>query len=100
MLYRLADRTNVQTRVRVVDIAAVVLWMVAIALLIVGTAVRGEGYLGRWGLLVGMLALAVTIWAIATWMIEVIRLEYEITKLRQLPPASRRRMRDGNGGTE
>lgn len=92
MLYRLADRSNMQMRVRVIDLVVVTLWLTAIALLAIGTLMDLGGHIGRWGLLVGMMALATTMWAIATWMVEVIRLEYEITTLRRLP-----RKRAANG---
>ena len=75
-------------RVRVVDVIALAMWLGAIALLVFST-VQDSNHEGRWGLLVGMMALGVTLWSVATWIVEVMRLEFEISKLRQLHPSRR-----------
>jgi len=74
-------------RVRLVDALSLVLWLAALVLLIIGDVLHDPtgSDLGRWGIFVAMLALATTVWAIATWVVEVIRLEFEITTLRRLP---------------
>ena len=82
-----------QMRVRIVDMVAVVLWVAALGILTVATILEEGGNLARWALMAGMLATTATFWAIATWMVEVIRLEYEITTLRKIP---RRRAVNGD----
>jgi hypothetical protein len=89
-LDRLADRTTAASvRVRLIDVASVLMWLTAIALMIVSTVDESASVIGRWGLLVGMMALAGTLWSVATWIVEVMRLEFEITKLRQIHPSRR-----------
>jgi hypothetical protein len=84
-LDRLADRTEAASmRVRVADVVSLALWLGAIALLVFST-VQDSNHLGRWALLMGMMALAATFWSVATWVVEVMRMEFEISKLRQLP---------------
>jgi len=94
MLDLLADRSS-SLRVRLVDVIAVFLWLAGITLLIIGDRLDDPtgADIARYGVFVGMLALATTFWAIAIWMVEVIRLEYEITTLRRV---SRNRAKDGS----
>ena len=93
MLYKMADKSSV--RVRLIDALTVVLWVVAATLLVLAElAFEGSPAMARFGLFIGMLALGATFWAIAVWMVEVIRLEYEITTLRRVPKGQKR---SGNG---
>lgn len=95
MLDLLADHLSGR-RVRVVDVLAFLLWVVGAVLLVIGDLMDDPtgADIARYGVFIGMLALATTFWAIATWMVDIIRLEYEITTLHRLP---RNRTKDGSG---
>jgi type VI protein secretion system component VasK len=79
----MADKTSASVQIRVIEVVAACLWVAAIGLLAVASVgtVPGGADMGRWALLIGMIALAATVWAIATWMVEVIRLEFELLRL-------------------
>lgn len=93
-LDHLADKTTASSiRMRVVDLVSLALWAAAVVILVVATAHGDAPNLARWGILVGLMALASTMWCVATWIVDVIRMEIEVSKLSQL---STRKVRDGS----
>lgn len=75
-----------QYTVRGIDILAGVLWVSAFGLWIWSSTLVGHESqpLGRLSLLVGMAAVSVTSWGMATWIVYVLRVEMRLGRLRDV----------------
>lgn len=67
--------------IRAIDILAGTTWVAAVLLLTYAT-IQDSSIMGRWALLLGIAAHAFTAWALASWIIQELRAEVSMGRLR------------------